>query len=69
MKHRSETMKRDGAKTGALVSRKTQLVSPRFMFRFMQFSTHGFFFSIPEAVGKKTSIPPARLFIVSELQC
>jgi hypothetical protein len=34
MKHHSGTMKRDGTKTGALISRKTRLVSPRFTFRF-----------------------------------
>jgi hypothetical protein len=35
MKYRSEkTMKRDGTKTGALVSSKARLVSLRFAFRF-----------------------------------
>jgi hypothetical protein len=37
MKDPLKTMKRDGAKTGALVSCKMRLVSPRFTFRFVPF--------------------------------
>jgi hypothetical protein len=46
-------MKRDGAKAGALVSRKTQLVSPRFTFRFTPFCYRS-------AYGSRTRAPALR---------
>jgi hypothetical protein len=41
MKHRSEAVKRDGAKTGALVSCKTRLVSPLSRFILLEVWTDG----------------------------